>query len=164
MNAFFKLASILSLSFLLTANVARSQELPDDPTDPTEFPEEPAQEDKMYYTCETYTDNGDYKLSAVVNFTLDTFTGVMEILWVNESTYGELPRLRQGVTLNSSRVREGKQGKKPVFIVESKNARTGNSLKLTVPMKAEIYGDTMGELIVNGESFEVKCAIEIDIY
>ena len=133
-------------------------------TNAQEYPEDPAQEDKIYYTCETYTDGGDFKLSAVVNFTLETYAGVMEILWVNESTYGELPRLRQGVTLNSSRVREGKQGKKPVFIVESKNDRTGNSLKLVVPMKADVYGPTMGELYVNGESFEVKCAVEIDIY
>lgn len=156
MNCFKKLTSVLPLVFMLMTRVALSQELPDEPL--------PTQEDKMYYTCETYTDGGDYKLSAVVNFTLETFTGVMEILWVNESSYGELPRLRQGVTLNSSRVREGKDGKKPVFIVESKNVRTGNSLKLVVPMKAEIYGDTMGELYVNDESFEVKCSVEIDIY
>ncbi len=163
MNSFLKLLSILSLSFLFLTNVATAQELPDEPIPDEPQEQEPPLEDKMYYTCETFTDNGDYKLSAVVNFTLETFTGVMEILWVNEYG-GELPRLRQGVTLNSSRVKEGKVGKKPIFIVESKNVRTGNSLKLVVPMKAETYGDTMGELHVNGESFEVKCAIEIDIY
>jgi len=148
---------ILILIFTFFSSVY-AQETPDDGT------QIPTDEDKIYYTCETYTDGGEYKLSAVLNFTLDSFNGVLEILWVNETTYGELPRLRHGATLNATRVREGKQGRRPVFIIESINARTGNGVKVVVPMKADVYGDTMGEIHINDVSFEVKCTLEIDTY
>lgn len=151
--------NLLATVFLLgMTNFVMAQESPEEPQ------QTPKEEDKIYYTCETYTDSGEYKLSAVLNFTLESYTGILEVLWVNETRYGELPRLRHGASLNSSRVREGKVGRTPVFIVESNNARTGNKIKVVVPMKAEIYGNTMGEIHVNDESFEVKCSVEIDTY
>jgi len=148
---------LVSLFFVGFSCFTISQELPEEPQGPLE-------EDKIYYTCETYTDAGEYKLSAVLNFTLDSFTGVLEVFWVNESTYGELPRLRHGATLNSTRVREARAGRTPVFVIESNNSRTGNNIKVIVPMKADVFGDTMGEIHVNGVSFEVKCTVEIDTY
>ena len=160
----YRMTNALNFRFLVIAIffgfsfLAQSQEVPDDPKDI------PTEEDKIYYTCETYTDSGEYKLSAVLNFTLDSYNGVLEVIWVNESTYGELPRLRHGATLNATRVKAGKQGRTPVFIIESLNARTGNGVKVIVPMKADVYGDTMGEIHVNGSSFEAKCTVEIDTY
>lgn len=158
MSSVFNFKLLVVTAFLSFSSLVQSQDLPSGNQDL------PVDEDKIYYTCETYTDAGEFKLSAVLNFTLDSFTGILEVLWVNESTYGELPRLRHGATLNATRVKEGKQGRTPVFIIESMNARTGNGVKVIVPMKADVYGDTMGEIHVNGVSFGVKCTVEIDTY
>ena len=125
--------------------------------------DDPILEDRIFYTCETYTDGGTYRLNAKLDFGLKSFEGKMDITWYNDRSYSENPRLGFKSILNSSKISEEVIRKEPVFIVQSSEKITRNSIKLILPMRVEVYGKTMGELHINGESFEVQCLIEVGV-
>lgn len=152
------------LTLTLMGNLAFAQSFGED-NDNNNDDDDDKKEDTIYYACETFTDGGTYKLyTNGFHFGLDSYDGEMEIKWENDSDYSELPRFRHGATLRKENIREGHKAGKPVFIVTSINPRTGNGVKLVLPMRAEVYGRTMGEIHINDESFEVQCMIEIDLF
>lgn len=122
-------------------------------------------EDRISYSCETYTDGGVYKLyTSRFYFNLISLKGEMEVKWENELDYSELPRFRHGACLYPADIKKIKKNNKSFFEVISTNQYTENTVKLLLPTKAEVYGRTMGEIHINDESFEVQCMLEVDIY